>query len=88
MFPALLAGIGLLCAAGPSAAQAVPSTPSAAVLPAILGPEAPEAPEVVTRDAQGNATVRATRLPAPLRMDGRLDEPMYGVVRAVSGTIQ
>ncbi len=88
----LVTGFCLLCAAGASTAQTPSAAPSSATplpaLPAILGPAAPLAPEVVTRDAQGNATVRATRLSAPIRMDGRLDEPVYGDVRAVSGTIQ
>ena len=46
------------------------------------------APEVITRDAQGNATVRATRLTSPLKVDGRVDEAVYQQVRAISGTIQ
>lgn len=49
---------------------------------------APVAPEVVVRDAQGHVTVRATRLPGPLSLDGRLGEAFYGDVAAVSDFIQ
>lgn len=37
----------------------------------------PLAPEVITRDAQGRATVRAIRLTEPLRLDGVLDDAVY-----------
>ena len=43
---------------------------------------------VVPRDAQGQATVRATRLTAPLQIDGRLDEPVYETVRSITDFIQ
>ena len=65
-----------------------PGAETHAGLPAILGPAAPIAPEVVNRDAQGNATVRATRLTTPIRIDGKLDESVYAQVRTVSGMIQ
>ena len=42
----------------------------------------PQAPGGVTRDAAGHATLRATRLPSPFTLDGRLDEPFYRTVRA------
>ena len=71
-----------------SSGQTPAPSPGSLALPVILGPAAPDAPEVVRRDAQGGATIRATRLPAPLRMDGRLDEPVYGEVRAVGDLIQ
>ena len=51
------------------------------------GPPAPVAPEVVTRDADGRATVRAVRLQAPLRIDGALDEALY-VGPSISGFVQ
>ena len=73
----------------PSEAQAPASPGGAPVgLPAILGPAPPVAPEVVNRDAHGNATIRATRLTAPLRVDGRLEEAVYTQVRSISGSIQ
>jgi hypothetical protein len=41
------------------------------------GPPAPAAPDTVARDPEGRVTVRAVRLTAPLRVDGRLDEVVY-----------
>ena len=58
------------------------------VLAVLQGPSPPVAPEVVFRDAQGQATVRATRLTAPLQIDGRLDEPVYETVRSITDFIQ
>jgi len=48
----------------------------------------PVPPEVVTRDAQGHAVLRTTRLASPLTFDGRLDEPVYQAVRGASGFLQ
>ena len=48
--------------------------------------QAADAP--VRRDAQGHATVRATRLTAPLRVDGQLDEEIYRSAVPVSGFIE
>src|SRR5262245_53020797 len=44
------------------------------------GPAPPVAPAVLTPDAQGSATVRAVRIDTPLKIDGRLDDEVYGVV--------
>src|SRR5499426_524750 len=44
------------------------------------GPAPPVAPAVITRDDKGSATVRAVRIDKPLKIDGRLDEEVYGVV--------
>ena len=44
-------------------------------------PPEPIAPEVITRDAEGRATVRAVRVSQPLRIDGALDEALYRDVR-------
>lgn len=52
------------------------------------GPAAPAEPEVVVRDAEGHVTIRATRLPGPLSLDGRLGEAFYGDVAAVGDFIQ
>jgi hypothetical protein len=51
-------------------------------------PPAPVPPSVITRDAQGRATIRAVRVTAPLRIDGRLDEAVYTNVQAMSDFIQ
>ena len=53
-----------------------------------LIPSPPIAPAVVARDDRGRATVRATRLPAPLQFDGRLDEPVYRSIQYVDNFIQ
>ena len=52
------------------------------------GPAPPVAPDVIARDESGRATVRAVRLAAPLRVDGKLDEAIYGAVPPMSGFIQ
>ena len=45
--------------------------------------------DVVDRDAAtGKTTIRATRLSAPLRIDGRLDEALYDSVIPVSDFVQ
>jgi hypothetical protein len=44
----------------------------------IDGPPPPAAPDVIARDAAtGKVTVRAIKLDAPLRVDGKLDEEVY-----------
>ena len=55
---------------------------------AIDGPAPPVAPEVITRDADGRATIRAVRLTEPLSLDGRLDEGIYAETKPVGGFIQ
>ena len=54
----------------------------------IEGPPPPLAPAVIARDDTGRATVRAVRLTAPLRMDGRLDDAIYTQVPGAGGFIQ
>lgn len=54
----------------------------------IEGPPAPAPPEVVARDEQGRVTVRAVRLDEPLRVDGRLDDSVYGKVLAIRAFVQ
>ena len=51
-------------------------------------PPAPVAPETISRDAEGRATVRAVRLSQGLRIDGILDEAHYTTVPAMSDFIQ
>ena len=51
-------------------------------------PPAPVAPEVIARDATGQATVRAVRITEPLSIDGRLDEDIYERVLPMSDFIQ
>ena len=54
----------------------------------IDGPPPPLPPEMMTRDAQGRVTMRATRLAAPLQLDGRLDEQVYQDVPPVTEFVQ
>ena len=48
---------------------------------------APE-PSIVNRLAPDNVTVRAFRVPSPLRIDGRLEEDAYRNIEPISGFIQ
>ncbi len=55
--------------------------------PALSVP-APLPPATINRTADGRATIRAVRLDAPLRIDGRLDEAVYARVPPISDFIQ
>ena len=46
------------------------------------------APAVMARDEMGRVTVRATRLEAPLTLDGVLDESIYTAVRSMTDFVQ
>ena len=54
----------------------------------IDGPAPPHPPDVISRDANGRATMRAIRLVEPLRVDGALNERVYIEVPAVTDFIQ
>jgi hypothetical protein len=60
----------------------------ALALPRMRGPVAPVAPSVITRDGDGGATVRAIKLGEPLRIDGKLDEPVYSSAPPIDGFLQ
>ena len=74
----------LVCLAGLAASGAAAAQNGVV----IEGPAAPDAPEVVARDAEGRVTVRAVRLAEPLVLDGLLQDPVYSQVRAISDFIQ
>ena len=57
-------------------------------LAAAQDPPAPVAPAVIARDEARRATVRAVRISAPLRIDGRLDEGIYASTTAITDFIQ
>lgn len=58
-------------------------------VPAIDGPAAADAPNVLTRDtANGKSTVRAIKLREPLKFDGRLDDEVYGQFKGFDGMVQ
>src|SRR5262245_30644916 len=48
----------------------------------------PIAPDVMVREADGRANVRAVRLPTPLQFDGRLDEEFYRDTKSFGEFIQ
>lgn len=54
----------------------------------IVGPPPPIAPDVINRDDEGRATLRAVRIVEPLRIDGELDEALYRNTVPVSDFIQ
>jgi hypothetical protein len=51
-------------------------------------PAAPVSPAVISRNETRQATVRAVRVSEALRIDGRLDEPIYSSTPAISDFIQ
>ena len=79
---ALAVGAALLAAPVGAAGQQQGSDPLAG------HPPAPVAPDVITRDADSRATVRAVRIAEPLEMDGRLDEEVFSSVLSISDFIQ
>ena len=79
--------------AGQQAAEPKPPTgqPAAGLvlpMPIVDGPPPPTAPDVISRDAAGRATVRAVRLSGPFTLDGRLDDAIYADVPALSDFVQ
>ncbi len=54
----------------------------------IFGPPPPSPPAVIIRDDLGRVTLRATRLEEGLVLDGKLDDPIYSQVPAMSDFIQ
>jgi hypothetical protein len=54
----------------------------------IDGSPAPVAPEVITRDAAGKATIRAIKLTSPLHVDGKLDEDVYRQEKSFGDFVQ
>src|SRR3972149_7039943 len=84
-FPARL-GLGRRARAGaprpcPLAARARPSA-------TLDGPPPPVPPAVISRNAAGQATVRAIRLTSPLKVDGQLDDDSYTGEQPFGGLIQ
>ena len=79
-----LASLALLAGAADAGQDTADTVPPLV----INGPPPPQPPDVISRDANGRATVRAIRLVEPLRVDGALDERVYQDVPAVSDFIQ
>ena len=85
------AGAAVLCAAllaPPAPAAAQRAGLAIDLLAAIDGPPPPAPPAVLSRDEAGRITGRAVRLPAPLRIDGRLDEEAYAAGETMTGFVQ
>jgi len=82
--------LAALAASGavPGAAQALDRARDSPRAIAVDGPPAPAPPAVVARDEAGRVTLRATRLPEPIVLDGQLDERVYREVLAVSDFVQ
>jgi hypothetical protein len=81
--PALL----VLLVSSRAVAQHAP-VPDAGAPGTHAGPPAPVAPEVFAKDEQGRVTLRATRLAAPLTVDGTLDEAVYRQVQPITHFVQ
>lgn len=79
----------LTCLVGALFSCIIP-TPGAAQQASVQAgrPPAPIAPEVITRDPSGQATVRAIKLTTPLRLDGVLDDEVYTREQPFGGMIQ
>ena len=77
---------GRACRWAPSAAAPL-APPGRRPLISTAPPE-PVAPAVITRDADGNVTVRAVRAIGPIRVDGALDERHYQDVPPMSDFVQ
>ena len=81
-------------AVGDSDAGDVSRNPSALSIsggaaPGVIdGPPPPIPPEVITRDEQGRATIRAIKLTEGIRLDGQLDEQVYQTAPAITGFVQ
>ena len=74
---------------GPAGVRRTPATTATGVAGVTIdGPPPPVPPATVARDGQGRVTIRATRLPAPLRVDGQLDEGPYSTVESIGDFIQ
>jgi uncharacterized protein DUF5916/cellulose/xylan binding protein with CBM9 domain len=92
----LLTGAGLYSitpAAAQSSSDKASPVSSVETTPTTLSlyedaPPAPLAPDVIRRDSEGRATVRAVRIEQPLRVDGALDEALYRDVSSLSEFIQ
>ena len=87
--PAAHAATGESAGAAQVAATGMPAVPaSSGGGVETIDPLPPEPPAVITRAESGLATMRAVRVSQPLKIDGRLDEEVYGAVLAAGGFIQ
>ena len=81
--------LGVSSAAFAQASESEAREGAAAASIAIDGPAPSATPNVMTRDAAtGKSTVRAIKLRAPLRFDGRLDDEVYTQYQPFDGMVQ
>ena len=78
--------LAALAATPPATAGQIPSANASG--PSFDGPPPPVPPKTVSRDAEGRVTVRAVRVEEAIRVDGRLDEAVYGTTESISDFIQ
>ncbi len=69
-----------------STSAAAQTVAGVANLPGTAGP--PRLDPVLTHDERGGVVIRATRITQPLRIDGRMDEPVYEQVAPLTEFIQ
>jgi hypothetical protein len=73
----------------PAAGAVAAGVPARVPPPGVIdGPPPPLPPEVISRDAQGRATIRAVRLSEGIRLDGNLDEEVYRTVPPITDYVQ
>ncbi len=81
--------LSVLWLSQPAAAQTTRAPAPGRTRSVALAPApAPIAPATVSRTAEGAVTVRAVRIPEPLKLDGRLDEAYYRDIPAMGDFIQ
>ncbi len=87
---AVCLGMGVTSASAQGPAVQRPDAPrtAGASTTRLDGPAAPVAPEVVTRDTKGRATLRAVRITTPLVIDGHLDEAVYSQIKSAGNWVQ
>ena len=54
----------------------------------VAAPVAPLPPATTFRDPAGSLSVRAVRIPEPIRLDGRLDESFYATIPPIGDFVQ
>ena len=86
----MLLAVLVLAHAAPASAQRDTGRTGLGIdlLATLDGPPPPVPPAVIARDAAGRVTLRAVRITAPLRIDGRLDEAVYAAVPAMTDFVQ
>lgn len=67
---------------------AMPAFAQGPLEPPIQGPPPPTGASVIARDERGRITFRTHRLPSPIALDGRLDEPFYETVPPFGDFVQ